>query len=156
MNIWLISLFDPTPIDEPVYPRFIGIAKAAVALGHTVTHFTSTFRHTQKKHRFENGKTISIAPNYNVHFTHSLGYEKNISFRRFYAHHHYAKKLIKEISLLTKPDIIFISMPPLSTINAITKWGTKNNVPVVIDIIDPCRIRLLRMYQIKLNPWHPY
>ncbi|MEL7222983.1 MAG: hypothetical protein AAGJ93_16795, partial [Bacteroidota bacterium] len=36
-----------------------------------------------------------------------------------------------------KPDAIFISMPPLSTIHYVSKWGKKNKVPVTIDIIDP-------------------
>jgi len=137
MNIWLISLFDPTPLDEPIYPRFIGIAEAAVQRGHEVIHFTSTFRHTKKQHRFSKSTTKVIKPGYKVHFTKSMGYRKNISPQRFIAHWDYAKKLIRELEKFQKPDIIFMSMPPLSTVDAVTVWVQGNAVPVVIDIIDP-------------------
>jgi glycosyltransferase involved in cell wall biosynthesis len=137
MNIWLISLFDPTPLDEPIYPRFIGIAEAALRKGHKVIHFTSTFRHTKKEHRFTESNTKQIKKGYRVHFTHSMEYQRNISPRRFIAHRDYAKKLVREFSGFDKPDIIFMSMPPLSTVSEVTKWAKQNRVPVVIDIIDP-------------------
>ena len=41
------------------------------------------------------------------------------------------------MNTLPKPDAIFISMPPLSTVDLVTRWGKKNDVPVVVDIIDP-------------------
>ncbi len=137
MNIWLISLFDPTPLDEPIFPRFIEIAKAAIKEGHIVHHFTSTFRHTKKEHRFKTSRVENIEKGYDVIFTHSMSYKKNMSPKRFYAHRDYAKKLIKEFSNFSKPDVIFMSMPPLSTVREVTRWGRKNNVPVVVDVIDP-------------------
>jgi len=137
MNIWLISLFDPTPLDEPIFPRFIEIAKAAIKNGHTVKHFTSTFRHTKKQHRFYESKVEQIENGYEVVFTYSMSYKKNMSPRRFIAHRDYAKKLVKDFQKFPKPDVIFMSMPPLSTVREVAKWGKKNDCPVVIDIIDP-------------------
>ncbi|MBI1224014.1 MAG: glycosyltransferase [Bacteroidetes bacterium] len=137
MNIWLISLFDPTPIDNPISPRFIEIAKAANIAGHSVTHFTSTFRHTNKQHRDTKNFVHIENSQYKVVFSHSLGYNRNLSIRRSIAHRDYAVKLVSEMGKHPKPDIIFISMPPLSTIYEVVKWGNKMNVPVVVDIIDP-------------------
>ncbi|WP_421947813.1 glycosyltransferase family 4 protein [Phaeodactylibacter xiamenensis] len=137
MNIWLISLFDPTPLDEPIYPRFISIANAAAAKGHFVTHFTSTFRHTTKTHRFDKSVSKKIYDRYTVHFTRSMGYTRNISLRRFLAHRNYAKRLVSEFPGRPKPNIIFISMPPLSTVYEVTKWAENQDIPVVIDVIDP-------------------
>lgn len=137
MNIYTISLFDPTPLDDPIYPRFMGIAKAANELGHDVTHFTSTFRHIKKEHRFEKSSIHKINENYSIVFTRSMGYSKNISAKRFLAHRDYAKKLVKELDGFSKPDIIFMSMPPLATISKVTEWASRNNVPIVIDVIDP-------------------
>ena len=99
MNIWLISLFDPTPLDEPIFPRFIEIAKAAVQQGHEVKHFTSTFRHNKKEHRFNTSKVEHIEKGYDVVFTRSMAYKKNMSPRRFIAHRDYAKKLINSMPL---------------------------------------------------------
>jgi len=137
MNIWIVSLFDPTPIDEPIFPRFIEIAKAANRQGHHVKHFTSTFRHTKKQYRFKESQLKTISEKYEVVFTHSMSYKKNMSPTRFIAHRDYAKKLIREFSSFEIPDVIFISMPPLSTIREVTNWGHKHNVPVVVDVIDP-------------------
>ena len=137
MNIFTISLFDPTPLDEPIYPRFMGIAKAALETGNSVTHFTSTFRHTKKQHRFNKDHVHEVNDNYEVFFTHSMGYKKNISARRFWAHKDYADKLVKALENYSNPDVIFISMPPLITISKVTKWAEKKGIPVVIDVIDP-------------------
>jgi len=57
--------------------------------------------------------------------------------KRFVAHWDFARKLINDLNRREAPDAIFISMPPLSTISAVTKWGRENSVPVVVDIIDP-------------------
>lgn len=137
MNIWLISLFDPTPIDNAATGRFIGIAKSAVKRGHSVTHFTSTFRHTTKKQRFDKSVEIEVFDNYKVNYINSIGYKKNMYPKRFYAHWVFGNNLIKEISKKELPDIIFISMPPLSTVDKITRWSKSRNIPVIIDIIDP-------------------
>jgi len=137
MNIWIISLFDPTPLDEPIYPRFMGIAHAAVKRDYYVTHFTSTFRHTTKKQRFNSTKLHRENDNYDVVFIKSMAYKKNMLPKRFIAHWDFAKKLIKKMDTIPKPDAIFISMPPLSTVDLVSKWGRKNSVPVIIDVIDP-------------------
>lgn len=137
MNLWIISLFDPTPLDNPTSTRFIGIADAANRLGCQVTHFTSTFRHAAKQHRFEKTEYYQVRDQYEVVYTRSLGYKKNMSPRRFFAHWQFAQKLLAEMDRREKPDAIFISMPPLSTINAVSRWGKKRGVPVIIDIIDP-------------------
>ena len=52
MNIWLISLFDPTPLDEPVFPRFMEIAKAANTKDYEVKHFTGTFQAYKERTSF--------------------------------------------------------------------------------------------------------
>ena len=137
MKLWIISLFDPTPVDQPISPRFIGIANAAVNRNFKVTHFTSTFRHTNKKHRYENDFCHSENDLYDVVFLKSMSYKHNMLPKRFIAHLDFAKKLIIKMNTMPNPDTIFISMPPLSTVHLVTKWGKENNVPVIIDIIDP-------------------
>lgn len=137
MQICLISLFDPTPVDKAAVGRFIGIAEAAVKRGHSVQHFTSTFRHTSKKHRFPESKTLSFGENYQVHFVHSAGYQKNMSPRRFWAHADFAGKLIPKLEASPRPDVIFVSMPPLSVADRVTNWAAARGIPVILDVIDP-------------------
>ncbi len=137
MHIWTISLFDPTPYDKVGDLRFIQIAKTALREGHRVTHFTSTFRHTSKKQRFEEDTILEIEPGYTVEYIRSKGYKRNISLRRVFAHRNFAKNLVGYIGTREKPDIIFISMPPLDSADRVLEWAGLNNIPVVTDIIDP-------------------
>jgi glycosyltransferase involved in cell wall biosynthesis len=137
MKFWIISLFDPTPIDKTAVGRYIGIANAAKRRSIDIIHFTSTFRHTGKKHRFDEDTFIKDSDSYRIYYLHSMGYANNMSPKRFYAHHIYATKLINAFKKLENPDIILLSMPPLSIAYEVSKWAYENKIPFVIDIIDP-------------------
>ena len=137
MNIWTISLFDPTPYDKVGDHRFIQIAQTAKKKGHRVTHFTSTFRHTSKKQRFSEDVTIEVDPGYEIVYIRSKSYKKNISIQRLIAHKDFAQRLVHFLDARDKPDLIFVSMPPLSSADGVVEWGKKYNVPVITDIIDP-------------------
>jgi len=137
MNIWTISLFDPTPYDKVGDYRFIQIARMALRKAHRVTHFTSTFRHTSKKQRFSESTTLQEGPGYTVEYIRSKGYRKNISLERAAAHTDFAERLIESFEGRQKPDVIFVSMPPLSSAERVVMWGQANDVPVITDIIDP-------------------
>jgi len=137
MNIWTISLFEPTPLDKATPMRFMGIAAAAENRGHRLTHFTTTFRHTTKKQRFESNHVHRVHSDYELVFIRSKGYAKNISPARFLAHRDFARKLIPVLDRRPKPDVVFVSMPPLSAAERVVAWGKTHGVPVVIDIIDP-------------------
>ncbi len=43
LNFWIISAFDPTPVDHTRSMRFMGIADAVLARGHRVTYFSSEY-----------------------------------------------------------------------------------------------------------------
>ncbi|NNF46411.1 MAG: glycosyltransferase family 4 protein [Desulfofustis sp.] len=137
MNIWTISLFDPTPFDKVGDHRFIQIAKMAVEKEHRVIHFTSTFRHTSKKQRFSESTSLKAGPDYTVEYVWSKGYKRNISFERFAAHSDFAERLIESFEGRERPDVIFVSMPPLDSAERVVRWGNINGVPVITDIIDP-------------------
>ncbi|PKD43249.1 glycosyltransferase family 4 protein [Rhodohalobacter barkolensis] len=137
MNFWTISLFDPTPYDQVGELRFIQIAKAANRAGHSVTHFTSTFHHPSKEHRFKQNTTIEENPGYSIEYIFSKGYKKNISLERVRAHADFADRLMETLKKKPRPDAIFISMPPLSSAEAVTEWGKATGIPVFVDIIDP-------------------
>ena len=137
MNIWLISAFDPTPIDNIRPMRFLGIAEAAINKNHKLTFFTSTFKHNTKQHRYKKNTNLLINDNYELVFINSSAYKKNISFKRMMAHLDFANKLLEAIKKREKPDAILISLPPLSTVDKICTWAKLNNIPVIVDIIDP-------------------
>lgn len=137
MKIWLISLFDPTPIDGSAAGRIKGLAEECVEEGHEVTQFTSTFRHRSKQHRFDESTSLNISPNYTVEYIRSIGYRHNMLPKRFFAHSDFAEKLEKKLDSMEKPDIILFTLPPLSVGKMLSDWARRNRVPLVADIIDP-------------------
>ena len=65
-----------------------------------------------------------------------------------------ANKLIVEIkSRNEKPDIIYISLPPLSTVDKVVKWACEQRIPVIIDIIDPGPDVFLKVFPSTIKGW---
>ncbi len=138
IKIWIISLYDPTEIDQTRPMRFLSLAQKAVELDHDVTYFSNTFRHSTKTKRFEKQTIIEHSNNYKTVFIKSGAYKKNMSFGRLYSHYQYANNLLGYIKNSKEiPDIIVSALPPIHTNYKLSKWCLKNDIPYVIDIIDP-------------------
>jgi glycosyltransferase involved in cell wall biosynthesis len=138
MNIWIISLFDPTLDDETRPMRFAGLSSVAELMGNNVTYFSNTFRHSTKKNRFLNTMVIKKNDHYKTVYIKSLEYKKNISFKRFFSHFIYARNFMTYIqSCDEKPDVIVSALPPLVLNYELVKWAKQNRVKFVVDIIDP-------------------
>lgn len=153
MHIWLISAFEPTPADNTRPMRFMGIADAAIQRGHKVTFFTTTFKHSNKTQRY-NKTTYEVVKEgvYELVFVHSKSYQKNISIKRMLAHYDLADHLMIEIKKQKeKPDAIFISLPPLSTVSKVCRWARSNSIPVIVDIIDPWPEVFIKAFPSKIQ-----
>lgn len=136
MNIWLISIFEQTPVDKVFSTRFIDIADMAVARGHHITFFASTFKHNTKNQRYSGNTSIPVNDKYQLEFIKSIGYKKNISLKRLYSHYAFSKKLVAHLKKREKPDVIFMAYPSISIAYEVTRWAEKENIPVIVDIID--------------------
>ena len=137
MNIWIVSLFEPTPVDNTRPMRYIGIADAAIKQGHSITHIACSFRHSTKVQRYQQNHFQTVLERYKLVFVYSEPYHKNLSFQRLKSHRIFTKNLISIIDQLDKPDIILVALPPLYTADALTKWGKQKGIKVYVDIIDP-------------------
>jgi glycosyltransferase involved in cell wall biosynthesis len=137
MNIWIVSLFEPTPADNSRPMRYMGIANAAIKQGHSITHIACTFRHSTKVQRYQQNFFQMVSERYKLVFIHSEPYHKNLSFERLKSHRVFTKNLFAIIDQLDKPDVILVALPPLYTADALTKWGKQNGIKVYVDIIDP-------------------
>ena len=95
---------------------------------------TTKFIHSTKKHR----SSDIVIPNegYKVTLLDEPGYKKNISLKRFYSHHIFAKNLEKYLNSIEKPDIIYVSIPSLDTAKVVAKYAEKNNIRFIIDVQD--------------------
>src|SRR5690606_160968 len=74
---------------------------------------------------------------YPIVFVKSLGYKSNISVKRLYSHYRFGKDLVKELEKHEKPDVILSAFPPVSLNYELAAWAKKNDIPVIMDIIDP-------------------
>ncbi|MFY7732905.1 MAG: glycosyltransferase family 4 protein [Bacteroidia bacterium] len=138
MKIWIISLYDPTEIDDTRPMRFLSLAQKSAEFQHEVTYFSNTFRHATKKNRFEKQTTVEHSENYKTIFIKSSAYKKNMSLWRLFSHYEYAKNIINFFNnSQEKPDIIVSALPPILTNYKLSKWCLKNKIPYVIDVIDP-------------------
>jgi len=136
MNIWIISLFDPTPFDNTQRGRYIGIGSEGNRLGHNITHFSCTFRHSSKVQRFEKTHIININDGYKVVYILASPYKKSISLRRLLSHREFTQNLKRFINNWNHPDIILVAFPPISPSYYLTRWAKRNGIPIIIDIID--------------------
>lgn len=137
MNIWLVSIFEQTPVDNVFSTRFLSIAEQALSRGHKVTFWGSTFKHNTKNQRFEKTTRVSQGENYELVFVKSLAYQKNISPKRLYSHAVLGKDMVKAFEGEPKPDVILMAFPPISLAFRVTKYASSHGIPVVLDIIDP-------------------
>lgn len=137
MKIWLISIFEQTPVDNVFSTRFVGIADAALKRNHQVKFFASTFKHNTKNQRYKKTTCVSISDAYQLFFIKSIGYKNNLSAKRLYSHYAYSRQLLIQIKKMEKPDVIFMAFPSISIAFQVTQWAKTNDIPVILDIIDP-------------------
>jgi glycosyltransferase involved in cell wall biosynthesis len=138
MHIWLITIGEPLPTDN-TKSRLLRtgiLANLLVEKGHQVIWWTSTFDHTQKKHRFNEDTYIRIKDTFKINLLHSLGYKSNISLTRILDHTRIAQKFKKLSEAEPKPDIILCSLPTLELSLAATEYGRKKHIPVILDVRD--------------------
>jgi len=138
MKIWLVSIFENTPIDDNQNTRYNSLAREASNRNHDVTFWSSTFRHNIKQQRFDEFKEVTTPDNIKVNFIPAKKYTKNISIKRMFSHFQLAKSMINSMNQQQeKPDVIVIAFPPISIAYEVVKWAKNLKIPVLIDVIDP-------------------
>jgi len=98
MNIWFVSIFENTPLDDNQNTRYNSLVNEAVDRGHKVTFWASTFKHNVKKQRYGNSQHVEINGLLSVRFIKSEEYKENISFKRLTSHRKFSKELIREFN----------------------------------------------------------
>lgn len=139
INIWLITVGEPLPIDSR-NARLLrtGIfAEVLADLGHSVTWWSSTFDHTAKKLRAESDQNFELRDNYQLRLLHGKPYQKNISLQRFINHRNLATRFrIQTRQIDQLPDIIFCSFPTIELAHEALLFGKRHGIPVIFDVRD--------------------
>ncbi len=138
MRIWFVTIGEPWPTDGE-HPRLLrsGINAAYFTeQGHEVVFFNSTFDHLAKRERASHDVQIDIQKNYRLIGLAGGTYDRNISIQRIAYHRRVAKHFRSRSRLLEAPNAVVVSLTPLELAREAVAYGTRNNVPVVVDVRD--------------------
>lgn len=146
MNIWLIKIGEPLPID-PGSQRLLRIGLLSEELSqrdHQITYWTSTINWRSKKNRFQENTWVDVKPNYRLRLAYAPEFERSLSIGRVRHNQILNKQLEQDLREQTRPDIIFCCYPTIETALTAVRFGKRHGIPVVLDIRDlwPDVIRL--------------
>ena len=136
MTVWIENPFDNLPAEGFRPQRYWLMAEAFAKAGHNVTLWTSDFSHAKKAPR-----TLSkVEAPFRLKLIKTPPYSGNVSFKRIASHRAYAANWLADASADAKesgkPDVIIISMPPLSTADAALAMKKEFGAKIVVDVMD--------------------
>lgn len=132
MNIIIIANF-PSNLDGGALGRFTYLAEMLVSQGHKVEVVVSSFIHGRKIQR----TGISGCFQSTIKVLNEPGYNKNVSFRRFYSHYIWGNNVGKYLETLDYvPDVVYCAIPSMTAAVRAAKYCHKNKVKFVVDIQD--------------------
>ena len=136
MKVWIENPFDNLPAEGFRPQRYWLMAEAFAKAGHDVTLWTSDFSHAKKAPR-----TILSSPDaFRLRLVRTLPYRSNVSLARIRSHRAYARRWLDEARADAKangaPDIVVVSLPPLSTADAALALKREFGATIAVDIMD--------------------
>jgi len=137
MRIWLIQTGEMLPLTSSDRRMRTGhLAYELARRGHQVIWWSSSFDHMSKKWIEKKDTTISLFNNLEIKLIKSIGYQKNVSVKRYIDHWLLASKFKKQIKTETLPDIIIASLPDHHLAYESTRYALKHDIPIIIDLRD--------------------
>jgi len=140
MKIWLVVPYEPLPTIDNTgrYLRYGMLSNELSKNEHNdVTLWMSDFDHVKKLHRYGYTNTQKIRDNFIVRLIFAPGYKKNVSIGRIKHNLIIANNFKREInSEKESPDIIVSCLPTLELAEQAVLFAKKNNVPIIIDVVD--------------------
>lgn len=136
MTVWIENPFDNLPAEGFRPQRYWLMAEAFARAGHDVTLWTSDFSHAKKAPRV----LSKVEAPFRLKLVKTPPYSGNVSFRRIASHRAYAANWLTDARAKAKgsgkPDVIIISMPPLSTADAALTMKKEFGAKIVVDVMD--------------------
>lgn len=137
MNVWLIKMAEPSPIGGHQLGRVGTLADTLCKCGNRVVWWKSTFYHSEKKYYYNKDTQIDLCENEKLVYLHSpIAYKKNISVSRILFYKILARRFRKLSQDIEKPDIILCAWPSIFLAREAVRYGTRNNIPVILDVRD--------------------
>ena len=138
MNVWLICIGEPLPIDpgNQRYMRAGILASVLVSMGHDVTWWTSAFDHSTKTQRTNHSKQTIAADGMRLWLLRGVSYRRNIGLMRLINHAQVARQFRQLADTERIPDAIFCCWPSIELGSAAVEYAQRNSVPIILDVRD--------------------
>lgn len=139
MNIWLLKIGEPVPVDAGCKERLhrTGLLMSYLAEGgHRVTWWTSTFDRIRRESVCNRDLTVSLKEGLRIKLLHSPGYKKSISLARVRDQRHVARKFMLCAGGENPPDLILSAYPTVELCKSAIVYGNRHRIPVVLDMRD--------------------
>jgi glycosyltransferase involved in cell wall biosynthesis len=137
MNVWLVNIGEPLPVD-PGGARLLRIgtlAERLAAEGHQVLWWTTRFDHSRKRHRPGPADVLTHS-GVRLRLLDAIPYRRNVSLARMINHRQLAATLAREARRESPPDVIVCSYPTIELSCEVVRYGQEHNVPTVLDLRD--------------------
>lgn len=139
MNIWIVEVGEPLPIDEGA-PRLMRaglLCEELAAKGHDATWFTSSFNHYRKSMRPVGEFHVPCGDShYEVITLAARGYRRHVSVQRLLDHRATARDLLRLAPRRPRPDVICAGLPTLDLAVASARLAEAFECPLVVDVQD--------------------
>lgn len=138
MNVWVITVGEPLPVDRPSYRPYRSglLVGELVRRGHRVCWWSSVFDHSAKVPRDVSGTSTEVTAKLRINWIRSPGYGRNVSLSRLYDHYLAGKDFAASAEREARPDIVLCSLPTLDLAAAAARYCTTHGVPLVVDVRD--------------------
>lgn len=138
MNVWLVKLEEPVPLDSDYRPYRMGMLESAlVARGHSVLRFCSDLNHLTGNPRYGASTSVVYSDNQRYEFISSgVRYKSPISIGRIVDNFLVKLKIQRKAKSLAAPDLIVCSMPTPALCKLSADLSRHFSVPLVLDCRD--------------------
>lgn len=154
MNVWLVKLEEPVPLDSDYRPYRTGMLESAlVSRGHSVVRWCSDLNHLTGVPRFGCNTTIIHSKKQRYEFISSgVRYKSPISVGRIIDNFLIKLKIKRKAKSSVAPDIIVCSMPTPALCKLSAKLSNHFSVPLVLD----CRDYWPEILSIEAKGWKSF
>ncbi|WP_414156942.1 glycosyltransferase [Pseudomonas sp. BNK-15] len=138
MNVWLIKLEEPVPLDADYRPYRMGmLERELVSNGHNVVRWCSDLNHLTGLHRYGVSCSVKYSDRQQYEFINSgVKYKSPISIGRIIDNFLVKLKIQKRARELKTPDLIVCSMPTPALCKLAAILAREYEIPLVLDCRD--------------------
>ena len=138
MKVWIENPFDNIPPEGFRPQRYWLMAQAFAQAGHDVVYWTSDFSHSLKARRKLQCELFGNP--FPMRLVKTEPYSRNVSVARARSHRRYAAKWLEDARAAAAaegaPDVVVVSVPPLSAPGAAFRLRDEFGCKVVVDVMD--------------------